>query len=93
MPRTLIGPENVPRSGSLGYERASVVSDSGDTWRSMSYAMNFSPYVIRPPPVACVGVPGPSMWVSSAFDTRTSSHDESSTARPCTIPPSLGKAG
>ena len=55
--------------------------------------MNFSPYVMRPPPVMRVGSAGPSVCVRLAFDTRTSSHDESSTALPLTIPVTRGKAG
>ena len=36
MPLTRIGPVNVPRRGSLGYERASVVSESGDACSARS---------------------------------------------------------
>ena len=93
MPFTVIGPAKVPRSGSSGYERASVVSESGCACSARSYVMNCTPYVIRPPPVVCVGSAGPSVCVRFAFDTRTSSHDESSTALPVTIPVTRGNAG
>jgi len=93
VPRMRIGPEALPRKASPGYESANVVNDTGSACSVTSKAVNFGACVIRPSPVKCdVGL-SPKWCTTFALWKRVSSHDESRTAVPETVPLSRGKLG